>query len=322
MADVQTVQDIINKNIKTGDEQLEAMRDYSRDAQTASEIYFTPTLGNEYFPNAVIPFAPNQDLESLFRTAFGNAFGDFSGELQDAIAQFFTYFPEFDQCLQQTSDNWICDTITNGGTGIPAAVENQIWDRARAREVQEANRMEDEAVTAYAARGFSLPPGALADRTLTVQQDASNKVSTINRDIAIKNIEIEIENIRFAVDQATRLRLGIIAALNDFIRAFLLPVQLGIDKARAQVEAKTRLWDVTNGYYSAIVGLENARVNARNGYLSHYSSIVNNESAQFTARTELRVKAAVAAAQYAGEAAAAALSANNSVGVASNITSQ
>jgi len=55
---------------------------------------------------------------------------------------------------------------------------------------------------------------------LRVQQVAADKSSTIARDSAIKQMEIAVDMVKFAIGEVSKLRLGIASALADFIRAW------------------------------------------------------------------------------------------------------
>jgi len=83
-----------------------------------------------------------------------------------------------------------------GGTGLSATVEAGIWDRAREREAATAQAQADEATLQDEALGFDFPTGALNARLEAVGQEYHNKVSSINRDIAIKQAELEQQNLR------------------------------------------------------------------------------------------------------------------------------
>lgn len=82
-----------------------------------------------------------------------------------------------------------------GGTGLDAAVEQAIWDRARSREVALNAANEAEVTRMHEAMGFHLPSGALAAQLRAAQQDSANKISTLSRDIAIKQAELEQANL-------------------------------------------------------------------------------------------------------------------------------
>ncbi len=86
-----------------------------------------------------------------------------------------------------------------GGTGLDATVEAAIWNRARDREAAIAQAQVDEATLQDEALGFDFPTGALNARLEAVGQEYHNKVSGISRDIAIKQADLEQQNLRDAI---------------------------------------------------------------------------------------------------------------------------
>lgn len=88
-----------------------------------------------------------------------------------------------------------------GGTGLPPHVEDALFARSRDRITAETRRAVQEAVSTFAARGFSMPPGMLAKQVNVVREQGRNQAAEANRDIRIEATKLEIENIRFAVER-------------------------------------------------------------------------------------------------------------------------
>ncbi len=196
-------------------------------------------------------FQGEVNITSELMAGYGDALRDLRPAMDDAIADYIArWFPE---CVFTTTENWICNTILYGGTGLPPDIENAIWQRGRARDIIEANRLEQEAYTSLADRGFSSPPGATTTRVLMIQQDASNKISQFNRDTAIKAAEIEIENIKFAVEQGVKIRIAVMQGLGDYIRAWFTPYATAIDMAKARAESKGKFINSAADYYRAMI---------------------------------------------------------------------
>jgi len=218
-----------------------------------------------------------------------------------------TYFPLGNELAAARS--WVENAITNGGTGLNPAVEAQIWERDRSRLLRDAVRATDEAVAMWAARGYPLPPGALVGQVSRIDQDARDKIAQASRDVAIKQAEIELENIRFAIDKAIQLRTAAISAAGDYIRTLALGPQLGVQLAGSVIDAKAKLANVLTSFYQAKVSaLElpvrvaiadaNADVEVRKSNLAAQVSLIN-----------ARVATVEAAARAAGTQASAALNA-------------
>lgn len=92
-----------------------------------------------------------------------------------------------------------------GGTGLPAAVEDALFSRARERLSAETKRAVQEAFDTWAGRGFSMPPGMLTKAVNVAQEEGRLKAAELNRDILVEAAKWEIENIRFAVQQGMAL---------------------------------------------------------------------------------------------------------------------
>ena len=92
-----------------------------------------------------------------------------------------------------------------GGTGLPPAVENALFARAHERISSEGRRQEQAAITTWAARGFTMPPGMLQAQIEQVREQNRTQVAELNRDILEKAAQWEIENLRQAVSQGIAL---------------------------------------------------------------------------------------------------------------------
>ncbi len=290
-----------------------------------------PALPSPDRPNVYIPpFDPSSDTLNLSQhllDGYDDAMADFDPDFIAEITDFINrYFPRFTACLKTVVDDWLCDTITGststyGETGLPIAVEAALWNRGRDREVIDARRVVDEAISGFAARGWSLPSGALSDIVYHAQQAASDKASTINREVMIKAAEIKIENVKFAITEANRLRLGIIAALVSFLRAWTDMRQLALEKAKAIVESRVRLYSAIGEYYRAIIAAAQLYLEYDKIRIDPKVRELEAFMASSVATFEARVKGAVSAAEVMAEIASAALGAQNTLAEIAHQTS-
>ncbi len=111
-----------------------------------------------------------------------------------------------------------------GGTGLPLIIEQALFDRARAREDQTAQKAVQEAVEDWSARGFKLPGGELAARVRNVRQDNQDKANSLQRDITVQVHQVAIENLRFSVTQGIALE-GILIGLYQNVQQRAFEVQ-------------------------------------------------------------------------------------------------
>lgn len=224
------------------------------------------------------------------------------------LTTFYTsYFPLGNELVAARA--WVENAILNGGTGIPAAVEDQIWQRDRARLLRDSARATDEAVSRWASRGYPVPPGALVEQVSLIEQDARDKIAQASRDVAIKQAEIEIENVKFAITTAITMRTAAVQAAGDYIRTLALGPELGVKLATAQVEARTAMAQALTSFYQAEVSALELPIRIA---IADANADVDVRKANLGATVDIikaRVALVDAAAQSAGSAAAAAMNA-------------
>lgn len=230
-----------------------------------------------------------------------------------------TYFPRSSNILV-AAETWLENTILNGATGIPSSVENQIWDRSRSREVLEGARLSDEATATFAARGFSIPSGALAGRLSEVQQSVADKISTHSRDVAIKQAEIQIETIKFAIAQALDYRMKSINAALDYWRGYLMPEEIAARKAAVTADLKFKFYNTAVQMYQADIQLYAQQVQNNREFMEINLRGYEKESDIKSNYAVAKANAAMAAATAAAHQASAALGSLNTMSQLANTT--
>lgn len=93
----------------------------------------------------------------------------------------------------------------HGGTGLAPAVEKGIWDRARDRETQAALAREQEVVRGAEALGFPLPSGVMVGQLADARREYHDKLSSLSRDIALKQADLEQQNVQASLQLAVQL---------------------------------------------------------------------------------------------------------------------
>ena len=116
----------------------------------------------------------------------------------------YTLGPEYASALLSTLKSRLMERLT-GGSGLTPAVEQAIWDRARSRETVLAQANQDEVMRSSEAFGFHLPTGVLAAQLREAQQGYYDKLSGLSRDVAIKQADLEQENLKQTIAQGMDL---------------------------------------------------------------------------------------------------------------------
>jgi len=143
-----------------------------------------------------------------------------------------------------------------GGTGLPPAVEQALWERAAGREDMDAQRDIDAAMVEFSSRGFSLPPGALLARIDGVRHARALQKQTLGRDILIKISDTHIENLRFACTQA-------IAAENVLIGVWGQMAQRAFEAAKIHTDMQLAVLNARIATYNAVQGARQTSANIR-----------------------------------------------------------
>lgn len=226
------------------------------------------------------------------------------------------YFPD-ESGYFESIQTWIADAVQNGGTGIKASVEAQIWARDRSRILKEAQRAEEEVLTSFASRRYPMPPGAAAHQIMMVRAQASDQIAAASRDVAIKQADMEIENVRFAVQQGIELYKSAMAAAGDYIKALSISSQVGMQLIPSITDSQSKLISAASEYYRARIAVSELRLKATQTN-AEFDQQARKENVELTMDSiKQRVAAAISAAQAMATQAAAAL---NSLHAAASIS--
>lgn len=126
--------------------------------------------------------------------------------------------------------------MMQGGTGLPLAIEQALFDRAAAREDVTDLKAMMEAEERVSSRGFTEPNGILDRRLSEISFRNRSARAGINRDNLIDMRKIEIENLRFAVEKGIALE----QVSQDL---FFKQQQLLLDSLKFRAELQTKTLD-------------------------------------------------------------------------------
>ena len=146
-------------------------------------------------------------------------------------------------------------------TGLSELIWQEIWERATEREDLLAIKARDESSIEFAARGFSLPPGAQVARDQEILQGNQDMASSLSREQAIEEARLEVENLRFAITSTIEQQMTL-AKIHSEIQ------QRSLDVARLTVELPILLFRAQVDAYNAEVAAFRARVDAFNALLA------------------------------------------------------
>ena len=240
-------------------------------------------------------------FEQLSRATTEYLAGLFAGYLQ-------AHFPN-ETALLTAGETWLVNAITAGGTGIRPEIEDQIWQRDRARVLSEADRLEDELVSSWAAKGYDFLPGEMMYRAQQLHKEAADRNAQASRDIAIKQAELEVSNVRFAVEKALTQYSTALAAASNYIKELSVGSSVAAQISVTTTDAQAKLISASSSFYQSRIAVEELRLKAL-ATAQGWDQETRVKNAELTmAEVHSRVDAAVAGAQSVGTQAAAALNA-------------
>lgn len=133
-----------------------------------------------------------------------------------------------------------------GGTGLTPAIEQQMFERSRAREDRVAAQAVQELYNNYAGRGFVAPPGVLQNQLAGVREKSALQVNALQRETMIKIADIEIENLRFSVTQG-------MAAEQVLVSIFDNAAKRAFEVAKFTVESLLAVYNTKVNIFNALM---------------------------------------------------------------------
>jgi len=219
------------------------------------------------------------------------------------------YFPAITTHMQSVPEDWLVAVIA--GTkpyGQDQTAFDLVWHRARDRAYRTARSEQRTLEMNFSARGFTLPPGALAQALLDSEQRASEAALEVNREQAMKEAEIKQDLLKFAVQLASNMKLGILQACADYFRAYTQLYTLDSDAARSKAQAYGAFYGALSSYYGVEVSLEQLKLESAKVKADVSNNVDRNRVALHGVQTgsDALGQATRAFADIAGQAASSA----------------
>ena len=112
--------------------------------------------------------------------------------------------------LLTSIETLLSSDIEDGGYGINPDDEQEIYNRAREREVKQAATAVNQARKGIAARGFPVPPGSLYATEQVILAQGAVSLAQLNREIVLKRSDLYVQARQFAVQQGLNLEQALI----------------------------------------------------------------------------------------------------------------
>jgi len=218
------------------------------------------------------------------------------------------YFPEINACLRTSPERWLCGIITGQKPfGLSEEVFRAVWHESRDREYRARNTAVRQLDAEFSARGFTAPPGAHVAAVVAAERAATEGIAEVNRAQTVRDSEIKLDLLKFAEEQAIRLKLGVLQAMADFYRQWIDLPNKDIEASRIRTQAYAAFQDALSSYYRVQLGFEELRLQAAS--LRMNGKLDENRLRVSASTADSRNAALGDAVQAYGQIAAAASSA-------------
>lgn len=167
--------------------------------------------------------------------------------------------------------------LANGGYGIDTADELPLWDRAREREIANANQSTDEIERAFTARRFSTPPGAFFGALEKSQQALQDASSTFSREVALKRADLYVQNRQFTIQQGSQLEGMLVQYHGSRMERLLNASKYLIDAAIASYNARVTAYNAMLDEYKTEAQVFESKLRANGMLLEQYRTTADVE---------------------------------------------
>lgn len=173
------------------------------------------------------------------------------------------YFPAINDGFQGVPEDWLIGVISGVKPfGIDSTIFDLVWHKARDRAYKTTETEQHTLRATFSERGFTLPPGALADAIARSEQRATDAILDVSRDEAIKDADIKNDILKHAVTIAASLKQGILNTSADFFRAYHRVYDSETEQVRARTQAFASYYNALASYYNVETSWEQLRLRA------------------------------------------------------------
>lgn len=202
---------------------------------------------------------PPSGLDATFGAAYSDAINRAIGVITSGVSSLMNANASDATRVGEKAAGEI-DRLLTGGTGIPGGAENAIYERGRAKNRAEAQRVRTSLYTDIAGRGFTLPTGALLSGLQSARQAEFDANNSTTNEIIIKQAELEQKNAEFGLQSALTLRTAILQLSGVYTQAMIGVTGQAVDYAKAMLQSTIEVYNAGVRCYE--VALEGYKVEA------------------------------------------------------------
>lgn len=171
------------------------------------------------------------------------------------------YFPAISGDLKTLPEDMLVGIIA--GTkpyGLDRTALEIVWHQARDRTYRATDAEVRAIEQRFAGSGFSMPQGAMVAAIIAAEQRAGQAIAEVNWQQAIKDADIRVDLLKFAEEQAVRLKMGALQQMGEFYRMWYAVPDRDIERARVRAQALGTFYSAMGNYHNVELAFEAMRL--------------------------------------------------------------
>lgn len=170
----------------------------------------------------------------------------------------------FSTAIMDTAVAKLLGDLVDGTYGIDDEVEQRLWQRARDRELGQANQAAADVSLAFATRGWPVPQGAMLAGMQRAQGEALQRLADTGREIYTKRADLYVEGRKFTYEQVRQYQAMLYEYMAGFYSRALDAAKAGAQFMEAQARLEVERYNAALAAYREYVAGFQARLAAAN----------------------------------------------------------
>ena len=218
------------------------------------------------------------------------------------------YFPNLSSCSKYSAEEWACGVLTGDDPlNLNREAFEETWRMARDQAFKQSSSEKAQIRADFSAnRGFTIPQGAMMGAMINAEVRASNAIAEVNRAEAIRETQIKLDLVKYAVSVSAQLKMGMLQALASFYNQWVGVLDRDTDLAAARARAYDSLTSALANQYRVELGWEELRYKAAAGKASAEEATNRMMLQEGDVRASMNAAVASAADAFAKASSAAA----------------
>jgi hypothetical protein len=269
---------------------LSTTRDEKKFEVTAEEPEIPSDLANS--------ISQYNALKNQMIPLFGDTFDDYFDRNHAVL-----YNPAY-----TAAASWLVNVISNGVSGIPVYLENQIYGRIADRIRVEAALARQRGINRSSSLGWKLPNPAIISMSESEALAGYRELGAASTRIGEKQVDIQIDSVKFAVTEANRVYLGMEANAIGYLNAFTSFLNHLKDLTELDPNVKSNYINAVANLYGQRIKKDQVQWMSLNDFYQRVQGDNQLRTSNSLSQTDLVVKANTASAEVMKMLAAAVLS--------------